>query len=758
MGTSIRDAFQWHEPPSARRTDGVEKVTGSAVFAADVRRPGQLVGKILRSPIPHARIVRIDASRAAELPGVRAVLTAHDLPAFRIGRSIRDMPILATEKVRFIGEKVAAVAADTTEIAEEALSLIEVDYHELAAVYNPLEAIRENAPLIHDPALIRAWKTPSQVVADYPNSVSNPVWGSSRDEVEQSFQNCAHVFEHTFHTPRQHQGYLEPHSALVEIDPAGTAHIWASNKAPFLLFNYLKDSIGLTREQIEFHMLPLGGDFGGKGSFMDIPLAYFLAQRTGRPVKITMTYAEELTAGNPRHACTIVVKSGFDTAGHMQARYTRAYFNSGAYAAFKPAPDATLPNIRDGGMGSYVPPIWRVEGHMIYTNTVPCGHMRAPGDAQPYHAQECHMDLCARAMGIDPLELRLRNATHGRRDRFKGGSGSGSPPRASEVLTMAAEAIGWDKPRVDGVGRGIALVGIGNSVGVYSAEIIVERKGTIILNTPMMENGAGQLTAFLQLTAEAFGVPLEQVRVEQSLKNIEFDRGLGGSRITRMTGKIVSILHRTLAQRLTDLLAGELGIPADAILTEPGGFRSPDGRLFTIAETAALSPTDLTEVLKYEGADEDKVEAFAAQAAEVQLDFETGEVTVLRAITAHELGRVINPVLHQGQIEGALIQGLGYALTEGLVLDGGRVLNAGLHEYKLPSIADIPPLETYKLPPDLSLGITPIGEGANCGMSAAIVNAVIDVVRAQVEIPLSPEAVREILADPSQNIIATEPF
>jgi CO/xanthine dehydrogenase Mo-binding subunit len=672
---------------------------------------------------------------------VHAVLTAADLPDYRIGRAMRDMPLLAHDKVRFIGEKIAAVAAEDADVAEAACALIDVELEPLPAVFDPLDAIEPGAPMIHDPDLVRAWKTPTQVVAEYPNSVSMPTWGNTVDEVERAFQRCAHVFEHTFHTPNQHQGYLEPHTATVEIDERGIAHFWASNKAPFLLFNYLKDSIGLSREQIEFHMHPLGGDFGGKGSFMDIPLAYFLAKASGRPVKITMSYTEELIAGNPRHACTIVVKSGFNADGVLEARYTRAYFNSGAYAAFKPAPDATLPNIRDGGMGTYEPAVWRVEGHMIYTNTVPCGHMRAPGDAQPYHAQECHMDLCARAMGIDPLELRLRNATTDRRDRFKGGSGGGAPPRAVEVLKMAAEAIDWNRARSSGTGRGIALVGIGNSVGIYSAEIAIERDGTVVLRTPMMENGAGQLTAFRQLTAEEFGVPMDQVRVEQSLENIEFDRGLGGSRITRMTGKIVTILHQKLRKRLTELLASELGVDADEIVAEPGGFRSADGAFHSFVDVIALSPDAIAEVLKYEGTNEDKIEAFAAQAVEVSLDRETGSVRVLRAVTAHEIGRVINPQLHQGQIEGALLQGFGYAMTEGLVLEDGRVINAGLHEYKLPSIADLPPLETYKLPPDLSLGITPIGEGANCGMSAAIVNAVIDVVGKQIEIPIGAEAV-----------------
>ena len=225
------------------------------------------------------------------------------------------MPLLAHDRVRFIGEKIAVVAAESLDVCDQALALIEVEYEELPAVFYPLLAMKSDAPLIHDPDLIRAWKTPAQVVANYPNSVSNPIWGASVDELNQAFDRCEHVFEHTFHTPNQHQGYIEPHSVLAEIDERGIVHLWASNKAPFLLFNYLSDSIGLTREQIEFHMLPLGGDFGGKGSFMDIPLAYFLARETGRPVKMTMTYAKELTAGNPRHAATIVVKSGFDERG-----------------------------------------------------------------------------------------------------------------------------------------------------------------------------------------------------------------------------------------------------------------------------------------------------------------------------------------------------------------------------------------------------------------------------------------------------------
>lgn len=714
-----------------------------------------LWARVLRSPLPHAGIASIDASRALALPGVRVVLTAADLPDCRVGRAMRDIPVLAREKVRFIGEKVAAVAAGSREIADDALGLIEVEYEELPAVFDVLEAMRPGAPLIHDPDEVRARAAPQQVVADYPNSVSNPTWGASQQEVEAALAEAEHVFEHTFRTPVQHQGYIEPHACLVEIDEHNVAHVWASNKAPFLLLDYLRLGIGLERKDVEIHMLPLGGDFGGKGSFMDIPLAYYLAKASGRPVKMVMSYSEELTAGDPRHAAVITVRSGFDWSGKLLARWTQAVYASGAYAAFKPHPTATLPGILGGGKGPYEAPVWRVEGHMVYTNTVPCGHMRAPGEAQPVHAIECHMDLCARAMGIDPLQLRLINAPDRPRETPSGEPGT--RPKAREVLLEAAGAIGWNEPRPPGVGRGIALVVVDNSLAEYTAEMVVERSGQVVLHTPIIENGAGMLTVFRQMTAEAFGLPLDQVRIQQTMENIEYDRGVGGSRITRLVGTVIELLAARLQKRLAELLAAELGHPAEQVVIEPGGFRTPDGRFHTLSEAAALSDADLPELLRYEPGELDRVEAFAAQAAEVGLDPETGQVTVKRLVSAHEVGRVINPLLHQGQIDGGLIQGLGYALAEGLVVEEGRVVNQNLHEYKLPCMADVPPLETILLPPDPSLGITPIGEGPNCGISACLVNAIVDSASRmknadlrmkswQVDIPVWPDAVRRLLA------------
>jgi len=726
----------------AARVDGPDKVTGAARYAADISRPGMLRGLCLRSPYPHAVIVSIDTSAARALPGVHAVVVGTDLPPdARVGRNMRDMYVLARDKVRFVGEKVAAVAADTIEIAREAIDLIEVEYEELPAVFDPLEAIAPGAPLLHDPDLVRAWATREQVLAEYPNGVAAPAWGAGLDEVEQALEAAHAIFEHTFHTPIQHQVYLEPHACLVEIDEQGIVQIWASQKAPLLLARYLREGLGLQREQLQIHMLPLGGDFGGKGSAMDIPIAYFLARETGRPVKFVMSYAEELAAGNPRHASTIVIRSGLDRDGRLVARLVRGYFNSGAYAAFKPFADTTLPGFRRGAIGPYHVPVQRTELHMIYTNTVPTGHMRSPGEAQAAYALEMHTELVARELGMDPIELRkLNGSIH---DRPADGGGPGVPPRVREVLDAAVTAIGLDRERDPGIGRGLALIEFSTTPGLYSAILKIAPDGRVTLQTPIVDNGAGMLTAFKQIVAEELGLPVDRVDVEQSIADIEDDRGVGGGRVTRLVGKLLIQLTRMLRDRLAALLASEFGLDADTLEAVPGGFGAPDGRTFSFAEAAALADEPIAERHVFRPTPEDRAVIYMAQAAEVRVDRETGQVTPTRVVSVHEVGRVINPLLFKTQIEGGLLQGLGYALMEEVAIRDGRVANLNLHEYKIPTMADLPDVEAVLLEPDPRLGITPIGEGPNAGLAPAIVSAVMDVVGPQIfDLPLSPEAVR----------------
>jgi CO/xanthine dehydrogenase Mo-binding subunit/aerobic-type carbon monoxide dehydrogenase small subunit (CoxS/CutS family) len=728
--------------PDVPRLDGAAKVRGETRYAADLSRPGMLHARVLRSPYPHARIVSIDARAARALPGVHAVLTGADLPAeFRVGRNMRDMPLLARERVRFIGEKVAAVAADSVDIAERALQLIEVEYDDqaLPAVFDPREAMRPGAPLIHSPDDVRAWAAGDQVVPDYPNGASAPAWGATQAEVEAALARADLVFEHTFRTPLQHQMYLEPHTCTVELDEHGVVHIWASNKAPLLLARYLREGLGLQREQLEIHLLPLGGDFGGKGSFMDIPLAYCLARATGRPVRMAMTYTDELMAGNPRHASTIVVRSGVSRDGHLVARWVRGYFASGAYAAFKPSTDTTLPGFRRGAVGPYEIPVLRAECHMVYTNTVPSGHMRSPGEAQVAYAIEAHTELIARAMGLDSVEFRALNVSRHGRPAEDGGAEV--PPRGREVLETAARAIGWREARPTGTGRGLSLIEFSTSPGVYGGILRVARDGRVTLQTPIVEQGAGMLTAFRRIVAEALGISPRQVSVEQSLAGIEDDRGVGGSRTTRLVGKLIGELSRRVQARLADLVAAEFGLPASV---EPGGFRTADGRFVAFDQATSLAAEPLVESMLFRASERDRSSVFIAQAAEVGVDLDTGAVTPRRIVIVQEVGRVIEPLLFKRQIEGGLLQGLGYALMEQIVVEEGRVQNVNLHDYKIPTQADTPVVETILVGHDPRLGITPVGEGATAGVPAAIANAVVDVVGPRaLDMPLSPEAIRD---------------
>jgi CO/xanthine dehydrogenase Mo-binding subunit len=374
--------------------------------------------------------------------------------------------------------------------------------------------------------------------------------------------------------------------------------------------------------------------------------------------------------------------------------------------------------------------------------------MRAPGGAQAVQAIECHMDLCAREMGIDPLEIRLMNT-------ITEPHHTGSPRKAREALRAAAQAIAWDVPKPEGVGRGIAMVEVHNSqADGYTARLIVKPDGEVVLHTPIIEQGAGMLTTFRLLTAEQFGVPPDQVRIEQTMEDFVYDRGVGGSRATRIVGKMIGMLGERMRTRLGDLVAEASGYDPPRVAFEPGGFRTPDGRLHSLAEAASLAGGDVAELIEYEPTTSDTVEVYAAIASEVEVDRATGQVRVQRAAIGLETGRIVNPVMYQGQIDGGLAQGLGYALMEGLAFDEGRVAQLNLHEYKIPTVADIPPLQTALLPPDAGLGTTAIGEGPNCAMAPSIVNAIVDVVGHQIDIPVSAEAVLEALEADSP----TRPF
>ena len=394
---------------SVVRGEGPDKVTGRSIYAADISLPGMLWGKVLRSPFPHARIVSIDTAAAKAVPGVRAVITAADLPDSLVGRRLRDMPVLARDVVRFVGEKVAAVAAETEEAAEEALLLIDVEYEELDAVFDAHEAMEPDAPTLHSE--LSGYEGLPQPESDINNVFAHITWGQG--DVDEGFAEADLVFEHTFNAQLMHQAYIEPHACVVSVESAcpelvegGQVQVWVNNKDPYPLREQLAAVWGIAEDSIVLHPCSIGGDFGGKGSFMDVPLCYHLSLHSGRPVKMVMDYIQELMAANPRHPATMTIRSGVKRDGTLVARQARVVFDSGAYGAFKPT---VYLRGADHLCGVYRIPHARIDSYMVYTNNVPKGHMRSPAKPQVVFAVEAHTDLVARGLGMDPYEFRQKN-------------------------------------------------------------------------------------------------------------------------------------------------------------------------------------------------------------------------------------------------------------------------------------------------------------------------------------------------------------
>ena len=726
------------------RLEGPQKVTGTALYPADVLVPGMLWGKALRSPLPHARILNVDTSRASRLPGVHAVLTGADLSGIYIGRRMLDLPVLAWDKVRFIGQKVAAVAAEDPDIAEDALELIDVEYEELPAVFDPLEAMRPGAPILHEN--INSYKGLPEPVQEPTNRFVHSEW--SKGDIERGFAEADVLFEHTFTLPRTHQVYLEPHACLVQVDQEGRVQVWVNSKVPFPLRGQIATAIGLEPDRVRINVSHIGGDFGGKGDPMDVPLSYFLARASGRPVKMVMTFLEELTAGNPRHPATITLRSGVKTDGSIVARQASVVFNSGAYGAFKPGPGVNLLGASGLG-GSYRIPNVHIESDMVYTNTVPGGFMRAPGAPQAVFAVESHMDMIAHQMGMEPLELRRRNLLQEGDD-----TPTGQPlrqVRSGQTLDAAVKAVGWDSPKPGpNTGRGIAFYDRPTGGAESSATVIVESDGTVTLRSPTPDVGTGTHTVLSQIIAEELSIPLDAINVVTiDTDSGPFDAGVAGSWVTHSAGQATFQATQQVRQRLIDVAAGVLGSAQEEVRLHSGRFRSSAGAadisLADVAAEAARAGEPVSAQVTYRPEGGRDITSFCAQIAEVEVDPETGQIKVRRFVSAHDVGTVINPLGHQGQIEGGIIQGLGYALMEELRVEEGQVTTAHLGDYKIPTMQDIPELITPLL--EEPAGPTPyqgkgIGEISNCPVAAAIANAVFDAVGVRItDLPITAEKV-----------------
>ena len=726
------------------RVEGPDKVSGAMVYTADVPAPEALWGKCLRSTMAHARLARVDASRARQVPGVHAVLTGADVPDLRVGISLQDLPVLARDKVRFIGDKIAAVAAETADAAEEALGLIEVEYEELPAVAGIEEALADGAPAIHE-QLAGYAGVPGRP-EDQPNALS--LKEHTAGDVAQGMADAEVVVEHTFRTPGVHQVYLEPHATVVSGRDPGRIDVWASCKAPFRLKQMLAAQLGLEEANIHVHGVALGGDFGGKGSQMDVPVCYYLSKAAGRPVKMVMNYTEELMAGDPRHPSVMRVKLGAGRDGTLVALDSDIYFDSGAYSGFKPSEiDGTFI------VNAYRIAHYAIRTYNVYTNGVPGGYMKSPGQPQTVFAIESLLDMLARKLGMDPVALRLKNLMR---------DGDELPNkramqkiRCRETVEAALAAAGWDAaPAGPDTGRGMALSfrHTGGS-GTVNLEITCDAGGEVTVLTAIPDIGTGTHTLLRQITAEMLTLPADRVQVARGdTDTFDTDAEPGGSKITAMVGRGLVEAVEELREKMTEAAAGALGSKPDAVTLADGRFTAGDAALAfadvagkLIAEEQALS------VRKSYRPERSPVPAFFVQVAEVAVDRETGTVDVKKVVTAHDVGTIINPLGHQGQIDGGFVQGLGYAVMEEMVKDGPRVTTLNLGDYCVPCVKDLPPLETVLVEDQTGPGpynAKAIGEMSIVPTAPAIANAVEAAVGVRIlDLPITAEKVFNALRE-----------
>jgi 4-hydroxybenzoyl-CoA reductase alpha subunit len=745
------------------RLDGLEKVLGRAVYGVDVELPGMLVGKILRSPLPHARIRGIDAARARALPGVRAVLTGLDTPRRTYGffkhldPRFGDKLPLEVEKVRFAGDEVAAVAAVDEDTAREALALIEVDYEELPAVLDLDAALAPGAPLVHD-------------------GVAGNVAGVVRrgaGDVEGGWRAADVVIERRYSTHAVAPCCLEPHQAVASYDPvSGTVTLWASTQMPFQLRAHLADVLGLPEAKVRIVKTTMGAGFGSRMEMhAPDPVASLLSQRTRRPVRIVYSRAEEFQASRFRHPFRLDCRLGLRRDGRITALAAEALVDSGAYLS-QATGVASVAGTNPFTI--YDVPAFRYEARIVYTNKPYGGAYRGYGNPQGTFALESLVDEAAAELGLDPLELRRRNL-------YAAGDVSALGFRFTtcaqrECLEAVANALRAREPRRRGRGVGVAgLFGPGGGTRVHGnsdgcgAILKIDDDGSLQIITGGQEIGQGGSTVVAQVAAETLGVPYGSIRVESSDTNLmPWDLGTHGSRNTFVAGNAVAGAARKLLARMREVAAARLEAAPEDIVAADGrlAVRGAPGRSVTIAEIArsehyrnggALLIAEHfydppTEQPDQEGkGNKSAAYAFGFHGAEVDVDEETGEVRVLRMVAAHDVGRAINPLGVEGQVEGGIAQGLGFALFENMFADDGQTLLSNLQDYRIPVADDVPDaIETVLVEtgdPEGPFGAKGVAEPGIIPVAPAIVNAIADAVGVRIrDLPATPEKILAALA------------
>jgi CO/xanthine dehydrogenase Mo-binding subunit len=731
------------------RVEGPLKVTGAARYTADVTMPGMLWLAYTRSDRPHARIVSVDVSRASRLPGVHAVLTGTDIGDVCLGRRLLDWPALARDRVRIIGDRVAAVAAESREIAEEAASLVTVEYEDLPLVTLD-NALDDDAPILHpDIDAYRVLSGGKRPKTSHPNMHGYSIVEKSEtgESLEAVFQRADHVFEHTFSTAREFQGFLEPRACVLWIDEQDRVRVINTNKSPSAVRQQLATALDLPESQIVIDTMFIGGDFGGKGLSIDEFTCYFVARATGRPIKAVMSYVDELQASNSRHSAIMHLRTAVSSDGKFLAHQSEAIIDGGAYAAGKVSPALVVP--AHTTLTAYHVPVTRLEAKAVYTNSIPGGSMRAPGDPQSMFASECHVDMMARGLGIDPIELRRRNAL---RDGEPSVTGERvHRARAVEVLDALERESKWHSPLPEGHGRGVSL-GV-RHIGAGATAVVMRllEGGEVEVITGVADQGGGAYTVLRRVAAAVMSVDPRRVVIRHSdTSGPAPDPGVGGQRTTHILGRAAQSGATEMKARLEELAAETMGWPAGEVHLE-------DDR-FVVGETSAPFEEVAEQIAKgppvevrgaYDGTHKSGEPGdfeFAGYVVQAAVDRETGDVAIDDVLLVADVGTIINPVAHQGQLDGGLMFGIGAALMEDLSVQEGRITTASLGDYKMPCQMDTPPFRTVLLHDPASgpgpLGGKAAGELTNTSVAPAVANAVAAASGARVtRMPLAAEAI-----------------
>ncbi len=748
---------------SVVRTDAMRKVTGQLDFGADYPQEGFLHGKILRSPHPHALIRSINIEKAKALPGVAAVLTAEDVPGRNgFGAVIPDQPVVCGDKVRFVGDAVALVAAETEKIAHQALELIQVDYDLLPPVFDPCEALKEDAPKVHEKGNVLSYNK------------------LRKGDVEKGFAQADVILERSYHVPFLDHAYLEPDICMAIPQRDGTMLVEGPMQAPFTVRRNLNAVLGVPINRVRVRQIPMGGGFGGKeDSPIDLGCrAAVLAYHTGRPVHMALEREEVTLQTSKRHPMIMEIKIGAKKDGTLMAFKGVIYDEQGAYASLGPIiPPAGGSHIHAMVMmaGPYEIPNVKVDAYLCYTNHPYGGAMRGFGAPQVHVAHEQIMDELAEALRLNPLDIRRKNG-------FRQGSvtATGQVLEQSvglhDTLEACAKAFDWDrryeeagyaeegetKRRGVGIGLGWYRTSIGTSNDACGANVYVHEDGSVLLYTGITEMGQGSFTVLSQICAEELGVRVEDVRLVQPDTDIVPESGpTVGSRSTTLMGNAVILAARQVKESIMEMASEMLMAPLDRLESRDRRVydRDDSSKSLEFREVAARcmargrrligqgwwAPPPSTLDPETGQGNPYFVYTYSTHMAEVNVDMETGEVAVTDYVAAFDVGKAINPKAVEGQIEGGVAMGLGYALTEELALDGGYIQNLGLKNYLIPTSLDVPDIEPIIVEVENRFGpygAKGIGEMPNIPATPAILNAIANACGGRVRsLPADPEKV-----------------